>query len=355
MSLDDLFRAWKEKAEGVGLDAAAKMCGAKLKRVGRELVGPCPKCGGVDRFSINVSKGKWNCRGSVGGSSRISMVMHITGRDFLSAGEMLAGEPPPRGRGRELTAEEKAEWEKAKRESEEKAERRKLAEQIRAKERSQSAQQVWMDSVPIAGTLAEQYLVKRGIPVPPQGWPGVLRFHGSLDYELDRSRQPMPAMVALVQDVAGEPTAVWQEYLNPKTAGKADVANPKLGRGPTTGGAIRIGGESSRIGGAEGVVTALAAWTIIRYSYPVWSFTSTAGMSAFEPPLSIEHITGWYDGDLPVRDKSSGEIRMPPGLKAWRLLEARCREFGVSTDERRPPRDGDWMDVLKELVAGDLL
>jgi DNA primase len=35
----------------------------KLRRSGRELVGPCPVCGGTDRFSVNTVKQLWLCRG----------------------------------------------------------------------------------------------------------------------------------------------------------------------------------------------------------------------------------------------------------------------------------------------------
>jgi hypothetical protein len=34
-----------------------------LKRCGKELVGPCPRCGGTDRFSIQPDDGVWSCRG----------------------------------------------------------------------------------------------------------------------------------------------------------------------------------------------------------------------------------------------------------------------------------------------------
>ena len=33
-----------------------------LKRVGAELIGPCPNCGGKDRFGVRVSDGLFNCR-----------------------------------------------------------------------------------------------------------------------------------------------------------------------------------------------------------------------------------------------------------------------------------------------------
>ena len=42
-------------------DVVARL-GLRLKRQGRELVGPCPVCGGNDSFAVNPAKGVWNCR-----------------------------------------------------------------------------------------------------------------------------------------------------------------------------------------------------------------------------------------------------------------------------------------------------
>jgi putative DNA primase/helicase len=34
---------------------------AKLKKSGRDHVGPCPACGGVDRFAVWPKENVWNC------------------------------------------------------------------------------------------------------------------------------------------------------------------------------------------------------------------------------------------------------------------------------------------------------
>ena len=38
-----------------------------------ERVGPCPNCGGHDRFAINIRKQVWNCRGCHKGGDRIAL------------------------------------------------------------------------------------------------------------------------------------------------------------------------------------------------------------------------------------------------------------------------------------------
>ena len=55
------FEAWAEEARGVDLlNYAAQR--TTLRRAGAEWVGPCPSCGGQDRFSISLRKGTWHCR-----------------------------------------------------------------------------------------------------------------------------------------------------------------------------------------------------------------------------------------------------------------------------------------------------
>jgi hypothetical protein len=65
-----------------------------LKRVGKEWIGACPVCGGVDRFSINPQKQVFNCRG-FGGGDVIALIQHIKGFEFNDAVAFLAGQPAP--------------------------------------------------------------------------------------------------------------------------------------------------------------------------------------------------------------------------------------------------------------------
>lgn len=88
MSLDEVSTL----ARSVDIEEAAARMGVTLKRVSsREMAGPCPACGGVDRFSINPAKGVFNCRGS-GGGDVITMVRHCLGLDFRAACEWVTGE-----------------------------------------------------------------------------------------------------------------------------------------------------------------------------------------------------------------------------------------------------------------------
>ena len=71
--------------------AIAQRLGAKLSKAGAtEYEGPCPVCGGTDRFSINTKENIFNCRGAEGGDV-IKMVRHCLGLDFDGALEFLTG------------------------------------------------------------------------------------------------------------------------------------------------------------------------------------------------------------------------------------------------------------------------
>jgi len=85
------------RARAVKLEDEIARRGIKLR--GKvERCGPCPKCGGTDRFSINTSKQVWNCRSCGKGGDVIELVEHLDGADFQTAVTTLAGGEPPNGK-----------------------------------------------------------------------------------------------------------------------------------------------------------------------------------------------------------------------------------------------------------------
>lgn len=80
------------KARGVPIADELERHGIELRRVGRELIGPCPVCGGCDRFGVNVAKGVWNCRRCQRGGDVIGLLQHLDGCDFTEAVQRLAGD-----------------------------------------------------------------------------------------------------------------------------------------------------------------------------------------------------------------------------------------------------------------------
>ncbi len=252
----------------------------------------------------------------------------------------------------ELSEEEKKERderrEKEKRDREERNRQREQERIAAQAERIMTAIEVWNSSIPLAGSHAEQYLISRGI-YPVSEWPwdphDTLRFHPSLEHELDRRAGRMPAFVCLVRDPFGNPTAVWQEYLDRKKPMKADIEMNKLGRGPLNGGAIRIGGEAPRIGVGEGSLTCIGLWELEGYRKPIWATTSTSGLIGFEVPMSVDHVSIYQDGDKGQVNKHNGSIIEPPGARAARTLYERLKATGIGTNMNEMPLLGDGLDL----------
>jgi hypothetical protein len=345
----DQQRAWDDwiaRANEVGLLQAAQQFGARLKRHGAEWTGPCPYCSGRDRFSVNVIKNKWNCRGSQGGGTAIGLAMHAGQLSMMQACEALTGEPPPNGQSKPLSASELAALHERRRQSEAAHRQREAAQAAYKKNTREEAARIWGHTAPLAGTPAEKYLLSFGLPIPPGGWPDCLGFYPDLPYPGIGTRHP--ALIARVDDASGKLSGIWQEYIA-ADGGKAKVDNQKLGLGPVAGGAVRLGGAGDKIGVAEGVRTALAAWALIGFTYPVWSCLSTAGLIGFEVPLGVDRIVIYSDSDQPMK-KQGGEYvaAVPAGRQAAQAMEARLRGAGVSCIvASEPPVGMDFLDVWK--------
>lgn len=267
---------------------------------------------------------------------------------FREAREFL-GMTAPRQQSDESKAERDA---RRRQEADDRAARAAKEAEEKAKKdaaRTMNASQVWDSAVRLAGTHGEAYLVARGIP-PIASWPWdcheVLRFHPALNYELDWNAGRFPAVIGRVQDAFGETIAIWQIYLDPKEPKKADLENPKLGRGPAAGGAVRIGGDGERIGVGEGMETALALWVLEGFRKPIWATLSTSGMVAFEPPRKVKHVSIYPDGDKGMIHKQSGNIIDPPGKRASEELFKRMKAIDIGSNINEMTNLGDGLDLL---------
>lgn len=89
---------WIEDARAVPIESEIARRGIALRKSGAERVGPCPICGGTDRFAINPAKGIWNCRGCGKGGDVIDLIQHLDGVDFNTAVETLTHRAKPNGK-----------------------------------------------------------------------------------------------------------------------------------------------------------------------------------------------------------------------------------------------------------------
>ncbi|MEP9397946.1 hypothetical protein [Mesorhizobium sp. KR2-14] len=60
-----------------------------------EAIGPCPGCGGRDRFAVSTKKNLWSCRQGGGdpiGGDAVALIRHIENCSFPRAVEILTGD-----------------------------------------------------------------------------------------------------------------------------------------------------------------------------------------------------------------------------------------------------------------------
>lgn len=346
-STDVHREAWVGRARDADLLEQAARCGAVLKRAGREHTGPCPWCGGKDRFSINPVKSKWHCRGHGGGGDAIGMVMHIAGLSFIEAVQDITGEPPPSGSLKPLSDAEKAERKRQRQESEARQQERKAQEQAYQADTREAAQAIWDASQPLLNTAGCAFLAKRHFDV--EMICDVARYHPALRHS---SGICLPAIVCRVDDVMGELIGIWREFVT-ADGEKARIDPQKAALGPVGGGAVRIGGIADHIGLAEGFRTALGAWHLIGKRYPVWATMSTSGLIGFEVPLAVRRVTLFPDGDRAIRKNGSEYIPAePPGRAAVRRKHELLLDGGIpSSIAAEPPPLVDFENIWVEAAV----
>lgn len=238
----------------------------------------------------------------------------------------------------EQTAEARAKADEARRRREREAE----ADRIK---RHENAANIWIEGKPISGTLAEKYLIARGLS--PTKWSKTLRFIPAL-YNSE-SKTSWPALVCGVQLVDGSGTSVWRIWLNRDGNDKAPLDTPKMGLGDSKGGAVRLGKAGRVLGVAEGVETSLAVNQLLRSwgsDQVCWAGCSTSGIRGFQPPEGVEHVVVYGDHDIQRRN-SQGRL-IQPGVDAARELIVSLKDTHKVTIEL-PPIAMDWLDVLNKV------
>ena len=149
---------------------------------------------------------------------------------------------------------------------------------------------IWREARQAVGTLAEQYLISRGLCLPP---PPTLRFHPGLKHP---SGGIWPGMVALVTRGFGDtPLAIHRTFLTRDGAGKAPVDPQKMMLGPCRGGAVRLANPSDVLLVGEGIETSLAA--MLATGHPAWAALSTSGLRALDLPNDVRDVIVLADGD----------------------------------------------------------
>jgi phage/plasmid primase-like uncharacterized protein len=268
-----------DRARDVPIEDELSARGHRLRCCGAEQIGPCPVCGGHDRFSVNPSKRVWNCRGCGKGGDVISLVCRIEGCTFPEAVEKLSGEAPRATRASPPRPRNPDPGEDADR-------------------NRRSALRIWNAARSIRGTLAETYLVRVRVVDADQipHLDEVLRFEPDCPFGDDRST----CLIALVRDIITDaPKAIQRTAL--------DAEGSKIDRrslGPTRGGAIKLWGDAEVTQGlviGEGLETTASAATRVEHHgtllRPAWSLIDRSNLRDFPVLAGIEALTILVDND----------------------------------------------------------
>jgi len=290
--VQDLARGhWKEILPSLGVDS-------------RFLVnkhGPCPICGGADRFRFDDQNGNGGFICSqCGAGDGFRLASRITGQPFhvlaWKVREML-------GHSNDYDGSPKV--------SEDAAQRQKM-------------KNVWEGSgaLSLGGGVAF-YLERRvGCLWPSQE----LReaFYGQ-----------NTVMVARIRDYAGQRAVnLHLTFLTPdgRKANVTPVKRVMRGKLPD-GCAIRLGPEKAVMGVAEGIETAISA--AIMFDMPVWACVNGTLLSKWIPPAKAEHVTIFGDHDANFTGQA----------KAYHLANRLEVQFKRKVTVSIPPMVGDdWND-----------
>ncbi len=271
------------RAEAVNIGDVGSERGFAFDRAGNH-AGPCPRCGGKDRFSISIRKGAFLCRQCHpnGGGGAIRLVMFLDDLGFRAAVEMLVGE-------RQAPA----------RQSKPVPVARNSADHDRRQH--DKARWLWSQHQPISGTIAEKYLRQaRQItcPLPPTlGFLPSRRpdHHPAMIASFGLCDEPEPGVLAAPRDV----TAVHLTLLKPDGSGKVEVKPDKIIVGSPGNLPIVLAPPNDLLGLviAEGIEDALTAHEATGLG--AWAAGSAGRMAALADviPGYIEALTIYAHDD----------------------------------------------------------
>lgn len=234
--------------------------------------GPCPMCGGKDRFRwINrEGSGDYFCSGC-GSDSGMGLAKKFTRLEFAECAsriDAILGNVKPDAPPRPSMTDD---------------DRRAALRRLYA----ESAQMV-------PGDLADRYLAARKINQP--SYPPALRYAPSVR---DGEGGTRPCMIAVVGLYGEKPATLHRTFLRPDGTAKAEMAAPrKLMPGDLPPGAcvqLSEWNETGPLGIAEGIETALAASAI--FDIPVWAAINAGNLPHWQPPPGCEEVVIFGDHD----------------------------------------------------------
>ena len=276
----------------------------------RDVHGPCPVCGGRDRFRFDDKDGEGTFYCSqCGPGTGIDLLMRFKGWDFATAakeadsivGNVEPVKPKPKRDKRPML--------------------RKIRERLG----------------PMRGEVAD-YLLGRKLPVHLARYLKQAKLN-YFDKETNRSLGEFHCMVGEIVSPSGKLVGYHLTHL--ESGKKADVPSPKKTmalEGRLHGSCVRLTKVCSHIGITEGIESAIAVMGL--FNIPCWSALNTSVLERWVPPEGVSSVTIYADNDKNFA-----------GQKSAYCLANKLSLKGLDVSVVVPEKPGtDFADVL---VAND--
>ena len=206
-----------------------------------------------------------------------------------------------------------------------------------------AARRLFTASRPIADTLAESYLQRRGIHnARGERW---LRYHPRCWYrpnadDAHGTPEAFPALIAAITDDDGMITGVHRTWIDAATLDKAPVVTPRRAMGDLLGHGVRFGAAGPVMAAGEGLETILSLRGPLP-TLPMIAALSGAHLAALAWPAPLRRLYVVRDAD-------------PAGDAAWSTLVARGANDGIEIVPLVTPTGSDFNDVLRAMGTDGL-
>jgi len=252
--------------------------------------GPCPMCGGKDRYRFHDKNGKgdWYCNRCEGGDG-VQLLRELYGWDFkrtMNEIDRVIGTARLHIVQNEKSVEEAVEL---------------IQKTLKGCKPVREGDAVW------------KYLTRRcGIATMPND----IFFHPGL-WHSDANRK-FPAMLAVMRypnSIDG--ASVHRTYLTEEgQKAPVEVVKKIMSGKPLNTSCVKLTAPAEVLGIAEGIETALAA--SVRFGLPVWAATTAGLMEKWEPPKEASEIVIFGDNDASYTGQASAYV-LAKRLKAQGL------------------------------------
>jgi len=280
--------------------------------------GPCPICGGEDRYRYDNKRndGDWFCNvcGPGDGFRLLSESMGISFAEAAREVDKIVG-----------NIEEKP-----------------FKPVVNTENRRRRLNEVWAEAK--APEVAYDYLIKRGINADVLEDASDIRGHACLPLYDGKVRVgEHPAMLALIRNAKGEPVSIHRTYILPENVGKKEKRiMPPIET--IVGGCVRLGEPGYALGFAEGIETALSMWQ--ESDVPCWATISAHGMKNIKSiPKQVTHAYVCADNDLSFTGQAA----------AFECAAFFKRKFNINTEVWMPGESGSDMNDHVQYRADSIM